>query len=351
MMVMTRDPEQDRRAACAICQGLAMLRHPSSAALRPLLGATLLVMLVGCGARSELAVHNQGVAQAMPQSVVLFGGNGESNDYGDTWIWTPKTEWAQAHPAQSPAARSNAAAATWDGDVVLVGGDTDADTWVWDGTSWQQRHPTFSPPQVADAVAATLDQGVVLFGGNASGMIYHDAWVWDGSNWAPTSPSESPPARWAAAGAALDGSLVVFGGEDLNNLPMSDTWVYDGATWTQQHPAHSPSSRRGAVAAALDGQMVVFGGDTLPDPNGLWVSVAETWVWDGIDWTQRQPAVSPGSRSFAAMTAVQDELLLFGGIDGSAGLAEGTWTWNGTSWTEHTGPGPAPRNAPAMAAR
>ncbi len=134
--------------------------------------------------------------------------------------------------------------------------------------------------------------------------------------------------------------------------PLGDTWVYDGTTWTQMQPAHAPSPRRGAVAAALDGKIVLFGGDTIPPTYGDWVSVDETWVWDGSDWTQETPAEAPDARSFAGMATVGDQVVLFGGgtFGGSYGDPAGTWTWNGTAWTEHTGTGPSARNEPTMAA-
>ena len=151
----------------------------------------------------------------------------------------------------------------------------------------------------------------------------------------------------------LDGSLLIFGGEDTDFEPLGDTWRYDGTAWTQLQPAHSPSPRRGAVAAAFDGTIVLFGGDTLPPSYGDWLSVDETWVWDGTDWTEEHPAESPDARSFAAMAAAGGELVLFGGgnFGGSFQAPAGTWTWDGSAWKKHTGEGPSARNDPTMAAR
>jgi hypothetical protein len=74
---------------------------------------------------------------------------------------------------------------------------------------------------------------------------------------------------------------------------------------------------------------------------------------DGTDWTQQQPAQSPDARSFAGMAAAGGLVVLFGGgsFGGSFAAPVGTWTWDGARWTQQTGPGPAPRNYPAMAAR
>lgn len=79
----------------------------------------------------------------------------------------------------------------------------------------------------------------------------------------------------------------------------------------------------------------------------------ETWIWDGTDWTQEQPAQSPEARSFAGMAAAGGEVVLFGGttFGGPIGNPEGTWAWDGSAWTKLAGAGPSPRTGPAMAAR
>jgi N-acetylneuraminic acid mutarotase len=330
-----------------------------------------LLLLAGCGARTPLesgapvdevgdaAQPEQDAAQTRPQSILLFGGLGATPDGGDgdeddTWIWTATNGWTEAHPPQSPSARYGAMAASLGGDIILFGGDgSTAETWAWDGVTWTQQQPSYSPPTLTSSVFSPLGQSLVLFGGYNSGIIYDDVWRWDGTNWMHESPSVTPSPREAPAGAVLDGSLVIFGGEDVNFSPLGDTWVYDGTSWTQMQPAHSPSPRRGAVATAFDGKIVLFGGDTIPPSYGDWLSVDETWVWDGTDWTQQQPAQSPDARSFAGMAAAGGLVVLFGGgnFGGSFAAPVGTWTWDGTRWTQQMGPGPAPRNYPAMAAR
>jgi len=333
------------------------------------LGAVSLLLLAGCGSRTGLeaalpddggdAAQPQDAGQSQPPSILLFGGLGAMEDGGyadedDTWIWTAPGGWTQAHPPQSPSARFGAMAATLGGNVVLFGGDgSTAETWAWNGATWTQQQPSWSPPPLVSSVFSLLGRDLVLFGGYDYGTLYDDVWRWDGTNWTHETPSVTPSPREAPAGAVLDGSLVIFGGEDVDFEPLGDTWVYDGTSWTQMQPAHSPSPRRGAVAAAYDGKILLFGGDTIPPSYGDWLSVDETWVWDGKDWTQEHPAQSPDPRSFAAMAAAGGQVVLFGGGSFGGNYADpvGTWTWDGTLWTQHTGPGPGSRNYPTMAAR
>jgi hypothetical protein len=336
------------------------------------LPALALLLLTGCGSRSaledELAAplsdDDAGLppgadAGGAPPSILLFGGLAEQPDGGygeqnDTWVWTAASEWTEMHPPQSPSPRFGAVAASLRGDVILFGGDGPvAETWAWNGATWTQLQPGWSPPPLTSSVFSPLGQSLALFGGYTAGTIYQDVWLWNGAGWAHEAPATNPSPRQAPAGAVVGGKLVIFGGEDDMFDPLGDTWIYDGTTWTQAQPAHSPSPRRGAVAASFEGKLVLFGGDTLPPSYGDWLSVDETWLWDGTDWTQAQPAQSPDARSFASMAAAGDQVVLFGGgtFGGNYGSPEGTWTWDGSSWTKHTGAGPSPRNYPTMTAR
>src|SRR5438094_827110 len=140
----------------------------------------------------------------------------------------------------------------------------------------------------------------------------------------------TPPSARDFMGMAYDAArnqVVLFGGGDPRNF--ADTWTWDGVDWTQRTPAHSPSGRRGMGMTydAARAQVVMFGGY-----NGGFL--ADTWTWDGTDWTQRTPAHAPPARFGMGMTydAARSQVVLFGGITGPAGSLGDTWTWDGTDW-------------------
>src|SRR5215218_7329872 len=60
--------------------------------------------------------------------------------------------WAQQHPTLRPPARERAGMATGASgqSVVLFGGEGNTglldDTWVWDGDGWLEQHPARRPP-------------------------------------------------------------------------------------------------------------------------------------------------------------------------------------------------------------
>ncbi len=137
----------------------------------------------------------------------------------------------------------------------------------------------------------------------------------------------SPPAR-IFFGMAYDEArqqTVLFGGLSDTGI-LGDTWIWNGITWTEQHPPTSPSARRG-VHLAYDAdreQVVMYGGE-----NGSLIS-DETWLWNGVTWIQATPTTSPpalANASLAFHPTLRRVILHGGGPTNPA-----TWSWNGATW-------------------
>ena len=138
---------------------------------------------------------------------------------------------------------------------------------------------------------------------------------------------------------AATGQVVLFSGWATGGgTLLSDTWVWNGINWTQESPATSPAARGYAsmVYDAALGQVVLFGGvgNTAPGSNGFF---NDTWVWNGTNWTEESPTTSPSGREYSAMAyyAPGNLVVLFAG-DNSTGVLDDTWTWDGTNWTLRT---------------
>jgi hypothetical protein len=99
------------------------------------------------------------------------------------------------------------------------------------------------------------------------------------------------------------------------------------------------------------GVTVLFGGGA---GQGITVDLRQdTWEWDGVAWTQREPKgpLPPGRHSHAmAYDTARGVTVLFGGYASSERLQD-TWEWDGETWTELTpdGPVPAARDNTAIA--
>jgi uncharacterized protein (TIGR03437 family) len=179
----------------------------------------------------------------------------------------------------------------------------------------------------------------ILYGGVADTTYYGDTWGWNGSVWTQKSPAHSPGTRVAHVMIydPVRQQVVMFGGYSPSSpYQLNDTWVWNGTDWTQLNPAHSPPIRANAAAVfdTVNQVVVMFGGTNY---HG---ELSDTWVWDGTDWTQKFPLTSPPARDSQAMAydPVRQETVMFGGAESpQAGDPGGTWyqdtwTWDGSNW-------------------
>ncbi|MEZ5965475.1 MAG: hypothetical protein R3F56_16700 [Planctomycetota bacterium] len=227
--------------------------------------------------------------------------------------------------------------------VTLFGGrvtvlSVSNQTWEWDGTSWTLRTVTTSPPARANAAMAydAARGKVVMFGGaDGSFNVMGDMWSWDGTAWTRLAPATMPSAREGARMVYdLNRQVVVmFGGLDATLSQLADTWEWNGTDWTQRSPTTSPPGRN-AYALSYDaarGETVLNGGDVGP-PTGP-VESDDTWVWDGVTWTQRNPANVPPGRWGHSMVfdPIRNRTLMVGGSALGSTRVD-MWEWDGQRW-------------------
>jgi hypothetical protein len=122
---------------------------------------------------------------------------------GVTWTFNGKTWTRHGVVAGGPPGRDGTTLAydPSSGKVVMFGGNAGrgttflSDTWLWDGTAWTQAFPAQSPAARDRAVAATDTAAgqVILYGGEAVELsIYSDVWIWARGTWTLAQPSAVP---------------------------------------------------------------------------------------------------------------------------------------------------------------
>lgn len=165
---------------------------------------------------------------------------------------------------------------------------------------------------------------------------------------APAGSTLPPDARMGAAVAYDEArrQVVLFGGQSRSSSPLDETWTWDGQRWSEARAAARPAPRTGALTAydAPRNVVVMFGGTGKgPSTRSAPVDLTDTWTWDGSRWTQQHPAHTPslgggGWPSTMASDPSSKSILLFGFVMSSSGsinenVAE-TWSWNGSDWTK-----------------
>lgn len=267
------------------------------------------------------------------QEAVLFGGQDSNNRYlSDTWAWKAGC-WSQLAPLHGPPPLVSPAAAydTVRNVVVMYGiyhGSSGwaAGTWIWNGADWAAV-TTVVP--LFPALPLAFDpnsQRVILFGESLVGG-FPQTWAFDGNQWQQLSPSSQPTHRQQAS-MTLDpstNSLLLFGGiSGDNNQELADTWSWNGTNWTKLNPATSPPPRANAtlVTSSSLGRVLLIGGEHAPSV------LADAWIWDGKTWS---PMSSIGPREGARAIDSGSQILVFGGWTDKQ-VTNDAWTWNGTAW-------------------
>jgi cysteine-rich repeat protein len=319
--------------------------------------------------------------------VLVFGGVGNAGLLNDTVSVTAMGSSA----VTVPVAASLVTSAVFDpaiNRVVGFGGTGPLlqPVWLFNGASWRSRLAN-NPPQVRTNAALVYDSRrdrIVMFGGRVRGDLVDETWEFDGASWTQRTPIRSPGARLGVVGMAYDsrrgrvvllgrgidtdtwefdsdantwvqlstptlprpresyfltydialGKTVLFGGSspdssDFGTVFRNDTWVFDGADWAEVHTMHAPSRRDGFGFAYDAGseRVVLFGGTV----DMTFVQVADTWIFDGSDWTEVHGATAPSARSPAleVFDSTRGQIVLFGGSGHRNGLPvtfDDTWS-------------------------
>jgi hypothetical protein len=189
---------------------------------------------------------------------------------------------------------------------------------------------------------------IVMFSGSNGSA---DTWLWNGA-WSSVQPATSPTAR---GGHALvpdgTGNLVLFGGVTPSGTFLNDTWTWDGNNWIQQFPPVSPSARAHMAMAYDPGtnSVLLFSGCSVS--SGI-CTLDDTWSWNGTarTWSQLNPTMHPSARRAPmAYDYGNSTMLLFGGDNGAGTQYTDSWTWNGSNWMQiYPSKTPIARTAPNM---
>jgi len=266
-------------------------------------------------------------------------------------------QWSLLSPTSNPSKRCEHDMAPFGSEIILFGGaDTKngpkyEDTWSWDGNNWTPLSPIDNPPKRA-AHTMCYDPNrnkIVLFSGWNGGSYIPDTWEYDGSNWIQMTPLNQPNARdWAdMVYDPISKKVILYGGHDYQ-LPSpykyDDTWVWDGIDWTQLSPTDNPGKRAGhCMVYDKNRQKVIVYGGYAPGGDTM-------WEWDGSNWLEIKPTTLPSDAGWSSMVFddARNLVVYYGGKDNTTTLlTNAVWEWDGNDWTMADNTGPAMSATPA----
>ena len=185
------------------------------------------------------------------------------------------------------------------------------------------------------------EEATVLVGGIIWGKfldLQSDTWELRANHWTPIKTRPKPPARHRGAMVydSRRGCSILFGGQGQLGVVFGDTWIYGGGRWKQCRFWwwNRPAARCGHSMAfdEATGKVVLFGGI-----NQLFLSLGDTWLFDGASW-QKVRGPGPPARRYAAFAYDPDlrGCVLHGGAWDDAGRIQygDTWLFRNDAWTQ-----------------
>jgi hypothetical protein len=116
--------------------------------------------------------------------------------------------------------------------------------------------------------------------------------------------------------------VILLGDGGLNGFGDAssgiDSWEWDGSTWTSLAPPVTPPARYGFAVATWNQTVVLFGG--LDFTAGTFAQSHDTWALTGGSWTQLTPMTYPPESSNSVMVGAGGEIVLLSGSDGATWL-------------------------------
>lgn len=293
------------------------------------------------GARPAQRELNFMTYDPLRDRIVLFGGS--SNDgsgghpfvfYDDTWEYNPNDNtWTEFPNAGGGVARRGNRNMCWfdpaRGRVRMWGGvhsdRRENVLYEWNGETWDVI-PQINAPSARSGSPVAYDTArnkLVLYGGQLGAGVngVDETWELDNDTWTQLSPVATPPARLADGMAfhAGIGQVVMYGGFQVDPfVTVQDTWAFDGTTWTDLSPATTPDMifTSALVYDAARDVLVLIHGATAG-----FVFNEDVWEFDGTDWVDVTSPSSPLSRQLEAVYDLKrGRVFIFGGDDGTGGF-------------------------------
>jgi hypothetical protein len=225
--------------------------------------------------------------------------------------------------------------------LVLYGGrpvqlgKCSQETWEWDGEFWEQQDA--SPPTACDHVRMVYDatsRASILFSGlDPSENMVNETWSWNGRGWKLVS-QEGPESR-GHFGFVYDPShrqILLYGG--YASTVTDEFWVWKNDAWQEMKlPGPGKLSHFGMAYDTDANALVTFGGATS---GSTFSSLSDkTWVLREGSWRELNPRTSPPKRGSPTLgyDPVRKRVVLYGGFDSSGEDFADTWEWDGKEWT------------------
>lgn len=269
--------------------------------------------------------------------VFVWGGGSGSSDFDNGALYDPVAKsWKTVSSSNKPSAR-RAPYLSWTGSEVLLWGGVDAagapltGAFRYNPTTdvWTVANGNGEPSQRAHSTTGWSGTDFIVYGGKQANSNFNQTHRYRPATdaWAPLP--NGPTQRFGAFGTWDGSNLIAWGGrKETGGAPATydDGRRFDGSAWTNLPTAGAPGARYalhrqvGFSARIANGATLMVGG----------FSAAGAALKDGAiyrsgtnAWTAVPAWPSGEDHQWAVYAFAGGELVIFGGLHGSAATATG----------------------------
>ena len=223
---------------------------------------------------------------------------------------------------------------------LIVGGVDDSGNYLQEFWTVSGSYENFAwrpskemgPPPHRNAAMATSTTMSVLFGGRYESNILNTTWLYQDNAWSQLkTDGPTPEGRFQHAMIDTIQGTFLYGGLGGLTLELAedrdDTWLFNGTDWIELDSVHSPGARHGHQLARnqVNNQVILHGG--YRKVNERIITLDDTWIWNGNDWTLIDQGSGPGGSGFGLGFSTK--------LDGFIAVRNGNaWLLRGNSWSD-----------------
>jgi N-acetylneuraminic acid mutarotase len=315
---------------------------------RPVLSERLKTSFAQQERGNRLALSQVG-ANSQTRKLILANANYTLPAISDMTTGCIPETWTTTSTANAPDARSFHTAVWTGSEMIVWGGDSNTggrydpstDTWIATST-------TNAPSARYDHTAVWTGSEMIVWGGQSlfvdtpkehvapedhvylnTGGQYNPST----DTWRNTSTTDAPDGRWGHTAVWTGSEMIVWGGREGSHTYLDTGGRYNPNTnsWTATSTTNAPDARAFHTAVLSESEMIVWGGQAVPvgtyfNTGGRYNPITDTW-------TATNSLTAPSARSIHTAVWTGNEMIVWGGTDGSSNLdTGGRYNPNADSW-------------------
>ena len=255
--------------------------------------------------------------------------------------------WAATSTTNAPSARYGPTAVWTGSEMIVWGGYGTQNFFLNSGGRYNPATDTWTPTDITNApaerdyhTAVWTGSEMIIWGGqNTTGYLNSGGRYNPGTDsWVATSTTKAPEGREAPTAVWTGGEVMVWGGAAENFVNTGGRYNPNTDSWTAINTTNAPIGRALHTVVWTGTEMIVWGGYYW-DGNYHYFQSGGRYNPSTDQWVATSTANAPEARGFHTAVWTGNEMIVWGGYDGTSYWNSGgkydplTDTWTTTNTT------------------